>query len=210
MRRIIHNLTEFAIVTATRLLSGMRARWLGCTPEACPRVYFANHSSHLDTTVIWAALPASIRGRTRPVAAGDYWLKSAFRRYVVQEVFRAILVNRNRTGTGHESIELMAQALEQGDSIIIFPEGTRGTGAEVGPFKSGLFHLARRCPNVELVPVYLENLSRILPKGELLPVPLLGSVSFGSPITLDPGEDRKAFLTRARASLLTVGSCLCQ
>ena len=87
-------------------------------------------------------------------------------------------------------------------SIIIFPEGGRFSGLDPMPFKSGLYHLALKLPGVELVPVLMENLNRILPNGEVLPVPLLGSVTFGSPLQLLEGEAKPAFLERARAELI--------
>jgi 1-acyl-sn-glycerol-3-phosphate acyltransferase len=200
------------IVGLARLLSGSQARWVGCEPSLRQRVYFANHSSHLDFVVLWAALPGPVRRLTRPVAARDYWEPNAFKRYLAVHVFNAGLVTRGLEGRGGDhaaavaaarrSVEEAAAALGDRYSLILFPEGTRGAGAEVGPFKSGLYHLARLRPDVELVPAYLENLNRILPKGEVLPVPLMGSVSFGAPLSLGADEPRDAFLTRARAALV--------
>jgi 1-acyl-sn-glycerol-3-phosphate acyltransferase len=91
--------------------------------------------------------------------------------------------------------------MENRYSIIVFPEGTRGSGEEIAPFKSGLYHLCRQKPELELVPVYLDNMNRILPKGELLPVPMLSRVIFGRPMALEPGEPKPAFLERARAAI---------
>jgi 1-acyl-sn-glycerol-3-phosphate acyltransferase len=204
------------VVGIARLLSGSQARWVGCEPSLAQRVYFANHSSHLDFVVLWAALPAPLRRLTRPVAARDYWEATALRRYLAVRVFNAALVTRGLEGAGADraaivaaatrSVEDAAAALGDRHSLILFPEGTRGAGPEPGPFKSGLYHLARRRPDVELVPACLENLNRILPKGEVLPVPLMGSVSFGTPLRLEPGEARDAFLARARDALLALRS----
>ena len=202
------------IVGIARLLSGSQARWVGCEPSLRQRVYFANHSSHLDFVVLWAALPGPVRRLTRPVAARDYWEPNPIKRYFAVHVFNAGLVTRGLEGKGGDhaaavaaarrSVEEAAVALGERHSLILFPEGTRGAGREIGPFKSGLYYLARLRPDVELVPAYLENLNRILPKGEVLPVPFMGSVSFGAPLQLGPDEPRDAFLTRARDALLAL------
>lgn len=191
------------VAAAARLLAGAQARWLGCRPDLRQRVYFSNHTSHLDFVVLWGALPRQLRGHTRPVAARDYWGKGTLRRYLARQVFHAVLLQRaNLDDVGRrQQVDLLLEALGEGDSLILFPEGTRGTGGEIAPFKSGLYHLALKRPDVELVPVYLENLHRILPKGALFPVPLLSSVTFGSPISVLPGEDKDAFLERARAAV---------
>ena len=189
-----------------RAVAGVSARWVDCIPSDRQRIYFANHSSHLDILILWSSLPRELRRITRPVAAGDYWLKSGLRRYLVREVFNAILVQRPAHG-GHlrDAVKAIDDTLAgMGDtySLIIFPEGTRGDGYEMAPFKGGIYALAKAKPGIELVPVFMENLSRILPKGELLPVPLISSISFGKPITLADGEHKKDFLGRARQAII--------
>ena len=189
------------LVALTRLLSSAHVRWVGARPDAVQRVYVANHSSHLDFIVLWSSLPARLRARTRPVAGSDYWERGAVRRYLARNVFHAVLIDRQHAVDAREALEAMARALDGGDSLILFPEGTRGTGRELAPFRGGLYHLAQRRPDVEIVPVYLANLNRILPKGEVLPAPLLSRVTFGPPITLAAGEEKGAFLARARESV---------
>jgi 1-acyl-sn-glycerol-3-phosphate acyltransferase len=184
-----------------RALCGSRARWQGCSPSEDPRIYFANHTSHLDAVVLWATLPAPLRARTRPVAAKDYWDASRFRRWMAEKVFHALLIERRKVTVHENPLHDMLKALDAGDSLILFPEGTRSSQLEPQPFKSGLFHLAKERPNLELIPVYLENLNRILPKGEVLPVPLMGSVTLGAPVKLEPGETKESFLNRARTAV---------
>ena len=170
-------------------------------PEALPSgpaIYFANHSSHLDFTTIWAALPKAARDRVRPVAGRDYWEKNARRKRVACDFFNAVLIERHKVTVATNPLEPMLAALDAGDSLIVFPEGTRSPDGKIHEFKSGLHHLARARPDVALVPVYLQDLNRILPKGDFLPVPLLGSLSLGNPIKLDPAESKVAFLQRAR------------
>jgi 1-acyl-sn-glycerol-3-phosphate acyltransferase len=196
-----------ALATITSLVAGTSTRWL-CDPDAAAqRIYYGNHSSHLDFVIIWSSLPTRARQCVRPVAGGDYWEKGRIRRFVARDVFRAVLIPRSGPGecrcrTARTSIERLAHELEDRQSLIIFPEGTRTADGEVGPFKSGLFHLARLRPDVELIPVYLENLNRILPKGEVLPVPMLSRAVFGRPLAWIDDEDKHGFLTRARDALL--------
>jgi 1-acyl-sn-glycerol-3-phosphate acyltransferase len=181
-----------------RLVSGANANWVGCAPDVRQRIYFANHTSNLDALVIWASFPPALRALTRPVAARDYWIKGKFRPYLANQIFNAVLIERKRPTPRDNPLNDMLNALGERHSLIIFPEGGRQTGTELAPFKGGLFHLAKDRPDVELVPVLLENLNRILPKGEFLPMPLLGGISFGSPIKLEAGEEKSAFLERAQ------------
>ena len=192
-----------------RLITGAQARWVGVEPIAADgsipqRIYFANHSSHLDAPVVWASLPDAMRRKTRPVAARDYWERNAIRRRLASKVFRAVLIDRTKVSAHSNPLAPLEEALDQGDSLILFPEGTRGTERLPAPFKSGLFHLAMRHPDVELVPVYLENLYRSMPKGSLLPVPLSCVARFGGPMKLLAGEPKKDFLQRARAAVVAL------
>ena len=197
-------LARALLLGLARLLVGANAVWKGCSPERRQRIYFANHSSHLDTVVIMAALPPALRAETHPVAAADYWGGSKLRRFLALDCLGAVLVDR-AAPTGTDPLKPLAFVLESGGSLVIFPEGTRGTG-EVGPFRSGLYNLARRFPDVQLVPVYLENLYRVMPKGSALLVPLICTLRFGTPVALGPDEDRAAFLARARAALLDLAA----
>jgi len=182
-----------------RLMSGAVATWHVQPHSDRVRIYFANHSSHADFATIWAALPADVRARTRPVAAADYWQRSRLRRYLAAEVFRAVLIDR--AGGGPAATEPMVAALRGGDSLIIFPEGTRGDGRVIAPFRSGLYHLAMAVPEAELIPVRLVNLNRVLPKGETIPVPVIARLTFGQPLALQPGESKDSLLERAHAAV---------
>jgi 1-acyl-sn-glycerol-3-phosphate acyltransferase len=194
---------------AAKVICGAYVRWAGCAPDGRQRVYFANHTSHLDFVVVWASLPGPARALTRPVAARDYWSRGRLRPYIAGSIFNALLIDRpSHTGAegavraGQQIVESMAEAMGDRYSLILFPEGTRGTGEALGEFKSGLFHLCARKPGLELVPVYIENLNRVLPKGQFLPVPLISRVTFGPPTSLLEGESKRAFLDRAREAVL--------
>ena len=199
------------IAAFARAISGVQVRRAdGFTQTTRQRIYFANHTSHLDFVVLWSALPPEVRARTRPVAAKDYWEKGV-KAYLAQEVFRAVLVQRHAAAqaAGEEKaraasrtvIEQLAGAMGEDESLILFPEGTRGTGERIAPFRSGLYYLAKRKPDAELLPVHLENLNRILPKGEVLPVPLISMLTFGAPLRVSENESKNAFLERARAAV---------
>jgi 1-acyl-sn-glycerol-3-phosphate acyltransferase len=190
------------LIGLVRIVVGASPRWIGAGPSPVQRIYFANHSSHIDTVALWSALPAELRVRTRPVAAADYWGKGALRRYVVLKGLNAVLIDRGRADPSADPLQPLAAALERGDSLILFPEGTRTAQALPGPFKAGLFNLAVRFPKVELVPVYLENLHRSLPKGTVFPVPLICTVRFGAPLQRIADEGKQAFLERARSAIV--------
>ena len=186
-----------------RVLTGSQARWYGCPPKAEQRIYFANHQSHADLVLMWAALPNELRSITRPIAARDYWTKTPFRQWITTAVFNAIYVVRERTAD-QDPLEPLFDALAQGDSMILFPEGTRGHAEEPAVFKAGLYNLTQRFPNVVLVPAWINNVQRVMPKGEVVPVPVLCSVTFGAPIQLEAGEERRAFLDRARTAVVAL------
>lgn len=296
---MLAKLTGWLLLGVIRLLTGAQARWYGCPPKAEQRIYFANHQSHADLVMIWAALPEELRSITRPIAARDYWANTPFKRWITTEVFNAVYVERAATTPGSpappaaraepeappapvrnsvapptERIEpsmepllpaapmaspivdvtpeafdemqgrldlpappppppaappveppvVMAEAapsepaaapapdplaplveaLRSGDSIIIFPEGTRGHTGEPQKFKSGLYTLATMFPEVVLVPAWIDNVQRVMPKGEIVPVPILCSVTFGAPIRVEESEERRPFLDRARAAVIAL------
>lgn len=184
-----------------KLLSGTSVRWLECQPDICQRVYFANHTSHLDAMVLWASLPKQIRNLTRPVAAKDYWDSGPIRRHIAKS-FRMVLIDRKVIKVHQSPVDLMIREMGETNSLIVFPEGQRNTGDEMQEFKSGLYYLGRKRPDLELVPVYIDNLNRVLPRGEFLPVPLLSSITIGAPIWLEKGEAKTVFLARARDAVL--------
>ena len=251
---MLAKLMSFLLLGIVRFLTGSQARWYGCPPKAEQRIYFANHQSHADMVLIWAALPEELRSITRPIAAKDYWTKTPFRQWITTAVFNAVYVDRQAAPArppAAEPVDVLGalaqaaaeadtamaggpdpspdtpprpprpeelraalpesdplaplvRALESGDSIVIFPEGTRGHGDEPQPFKSGLYKLAQMFPQVVLVPAWINNVQRVMPKGEVVPVPILCSVTFGAPIALEPGEERRPFLDRARRAVIAL------
>ena len=202
---MLESLVASLIIAFVKLLTGAQAFARGFRPHAAQRIYFANHASHGDFVLLWATLPPYLRRKARPVAGADYWNKSALRRYIAGRVFRAVLIDRERKEDSPDPVQQMVEALSSGCSLILFPEGTRNTTDQILlPFKSGLFHLAARYPRAELVPVWINNLGRVMPKGEPLPIPLLCTVTFGATLPRIDGEDKAAFLQRAREALLAL------
>jgi 1-acyl-sn-glycerol-3-phosphate acyltransferase len=191
------------LVVLVRILVGARSEWQGCEPDTARRIYFANHSSHFDTIAVMAALPWPVRRLTHPVAARDYWGVSKFRRFIAEKCLRAVLIDR-KPKPNSQPLAPLEQLLGEGKSILIFPEGTRAADDEVAEFRSGIFRLACQFPDVELVPVYLDNLSRILPKGSFLVVPITCTARFGTPLHVAPGEGKAEFLERARDAVLSL------
>jgi 1-acyl-sn-glycerol-3-phosphate acyltransferase len=205
MRGIAAGIAGRVIVLFARFITAVRAIWAGVEPVPLQRVYFANHTSNGDFILVWAVLPPRLRAATRPVAALDYWLKTPMRAFVGREVFRAVLIDRRPEARVADPVTQMAEALDDGSSLIIFPEGQRNSSeVPLLPFKSGLYHLARMRPKVDLVPVWIENLNRVMPKGEVVPVPLLCTVTFGAALHVEDGEEKAAFLDRASAALLAL------
>ena len=174
-----------ALAFVARLVTGAQGHWHGSTPKAEQRIYFANHQSHFDWVLIWAALPADLRAVTRPIAARDYWTATPLKHWITREIFNAVYVSRQRAdpgqpGADEDPLEPLMEALRHGDSLVIFPEGTRG-------------HAAERLTELAI--------DRAI---EGVPVPILCTGVFGAPIALQPDEERRAFLDRARAAVISL------
>jgi 1-acyl-sn-glycerol-3-phosphate acyltransferase len=193
-------LTAPFLALIAKLVSGTRVRWIDAQPDTCQRVYFANHTSHLDALVLWSCLPRDVRAVTRAVAARDYWEGGPVRRHIARS-FNVLLIDRENIKVHQSPVEMMIREIGKRYSLIVFPEGGRNEGEDMGEFKSGLYYLAKKRPDLELVPVYMENLSRVLPRGEVLPVPLLSCITFGPPMWLEAGEPKVNFLNRARQAV---------
>lgn len=207
IRQWMASLTAVAVRMVARLITAARPVWQGLEPLPGQRIYFANHASHGDFVLIWMTLPPRLRRRARPVAGADYWRSSELKRFLIHDVFHGVLIERVPDPNGENPLDVMNAALDAGDSLILFPEGTRNTTDQpLQAFRSGIYRLARAHPEVELVPVWIDNLNRVLPKGEVVPIPLLCSVIYGEPLFLQPQESREAFLERARAALLALSS----
>ena len=168
------------------------------------KVFFSNHTSHLDFVVIWASIPDNMRGRVVPVGAKDYWEAGMLRRFFAKKIFKAALIDRKEITAKNNPLTALRNHMEKGFSLIIFPEGTRSQDGTICSFKSGIYHIAKIFPDIEFIPVYVKNSNRILPKGEFLLVPMLCSVTFGNPLKLNKDENKNSFLERAQNAIETL------
>ncbi len=201
LRQFAARLTGHAIRIFARAITAVRADWQGIEPVPRQRVYFANHTSNGDMPMIWSCLPPALRRDVRPVAAADYWLKNKLRAFVGPEVFNCVLIDR-RPEVNDKPMDKILAALDEGSSLIIFPEGNRNmTDDPLLPFKSGLYNMGVARPQVDLVPTWVANLTSIMPKGEVIPLPLICTVTFGAPIHVQDGESKDDFLRRAADAL---------
>lgn len=203
---IIDRISRVGLRLLVRVLVGASARWHGCTPSSKLRIYFSNHTSHLDTLAIWTALPSELRSNTRPVAAKDYWGSGLLKTFIAKKVLNAVLIDREPRSRRDNPLDPLIAALRSGNSLIIFPEGTRKAQELPDSFKGGLYALNKELPNVELIPVYLDTLHRSMPKGALLPVPFVCTVRFGAPLALIENESKKEFLSRARDAVIELAN----
>ncbi|WP_159948715.1 lysophospholipid acyltransferase family protein [Rhizobium sp. 18065] len=205
MKALLIEAAASVIVLFARAVTAVRAIWAEEGLPTRPCIYFANHSSHGDFVLVWTVLPPRLRQQARPVAGAEYWLKSRLTRFIGSDVFNAVLIARERDNRIHDPIEQMAEAIDAGSSLILFPEGTRNqTDAPLLPFKSGIFHLITARSDTDLVPVWINNLNRVMPKGEIVPIPLICTVTFGNPLRIEPDEAKDAFLQRMQAALLAL------
>ena len=170
-----------AIKPFMALFIGLRVRGRQHLSGREPFILIANHSSHLDTISLLSLFPLGRLRRIRPVAAADYFERNKFVSLFTKTLFNILPIARKNITAENNPLRRMVAAIEAGDSLIIFPEGTRGSGKRVGEFKSGVAHLIGKLPGVAVVPAYLVNMGRSLPKGEFIPVPFFCEIRIGPP-----------------------------
>jgi 1-acyl-sn-glycerol-3-phosphate acyltransferase len=175
-------------------------QWL---PGAGPFVLLANHSSHLDTVSLLNLFPLWRLREIQPVAAADYFERNRLVAWFSHTFFNILPIARCRITPENNPVQIMLAQLRAGKSLIIYPEGTRGSGEEIGPIRPGIAHLLEQMPQLPVVPVYLVNHGRCLPKGEWLPVPFFCEIRIGPPQVFSGGS-RREILERLRSAILSL------
>ena len=144
-------------------------------------IIVSNHNSHIDTMALMSALSYSQLFKTHPVAAGDYFGSSPFKSAITKLFTNALLIPRKTTAGAQNPMRMMSDCLNRGESLILFPEGSRGEPEKMQEFKKGIGLLLKMNPGVAYIPVYMKGMGRILPKGERLLVPFDSYVTIGDP-----------------------------
>jgi 1-acyl-sn-glycerol-3-phosphate acyltransferase len=181
---------------------GLNVRRRALLPAAGPAIVVANHNSHLDTLVLFALFPVRVWSRLRPVGAADYWLRNRWIAWFARRVLGIAAIQRGRPAPGADPLAECRTALDRGEILIIFPEGTRGEPEQRSPLKHGVTRLAAGRPECPLVPVYLHGLGKCLPRGSALLVPFFVDVFVGDAL-YDTG-DRAALARRLDAAFATL------
>ena len=151
-------------------------------------ILIANHNSHMDTMALMSAIPSRFIHRVHPIAARDFFGGSLFSRILMRYLVNATLIRRDREDPERDPIDDMDKMLKKQRSLILYPEGSRGIPGKMSNFKRGLGYLVQRNPNINVIPVYLENIYKTLPKGKKLILPYNCSIKFGQPIKFDSLE----------------------
>jgi 1-acyl-sn-glycerol-3-phosphate acyltransferase len=164
---------------------GLRVYGKYYLPGRHPFIIVANHSSHMDTLALLSIFSLKDLSMIRPVAAADYFNKNKLVAFLTHRLFNILTIPRTGITQANNPAQIMKTALAQGNSLIVFPEGTRSVTGEIGRFRPGIAHLIREIPDLKVFPVFLANMGRSLPKGEYLPLPFFCEIVIGEALHLE-------------------------
>ena len=162
-------------------------------------ILIANHNSHMDTMAIMSAIPSRYIHKVHPIAARDFFGGSLFKKILMRYLVNATLIQRDRDDPENDPIDSMDKMLKKSRSLILFPEGSRGVPGVMTKFKKGLGYLIQRNPEIKVIPVYLDNVYKTLPRGKNLILPYNCSIKFGDPIQFKSMEMEDILLSSEKA-----------
>jgi 1-acyl-sn-glycerol-3-phosphate acyltransferase len=168
-------------------------------PLKGPAILVANHNSHLDTMVLMSLFPLTQIHKIRPVAAADYFLSNKLIAWFSLNVIGIVPLQRGRIKDKEILFKACHHALDMGDILVLFPEGSRGKPEELSELKRGIHHLIQHRSTLNVTPIMMHGLGRALPKGEALLVPFNCDVVVGDKIAFN--EDSKLYINTVSESL---------
>lgn len=184
LRRIFFSLIRLLLI----LLLGMTVRRRHLLPEKGPAIVVANHNSHLDTLMLISLFHLKRLPHIRPIAAADYFMKTKPLAWFATRIIGIIPLERGAASRSYDPLQPCCDALDRGDVIILFPEGSRGEPEKLSQFKKGIAHLAERYPDVPITPVFIHGLGKALPKDDFVLVPFFCDIFVGEPLRYKTGK----------------------
>lgn len=199
LRRLFVILVAYPVVLAWLGVSVINRRRL---PLQGPAIVIANHNSHLDLLTLLTLFPLSKVHLVQPAAAADYFLKNRLMAWFATRVVGIIPVVRGGNPREEDPLAGCAQALRNGNILVLFPEGTRGEPETLSAFKSGLWYLCRQFPDVPITPVFMYGLGRAMGKGQRIPIPFFIDIFIDDPVYCH--EEKDAFIQALQERFLTL------
>jgi 1-acyl-sn-glycerol-3-phosphate acyltransferase len=170
-------------------------------PGAC--LVVSNHNSHLDAAVLMGLFPLRRLPHVHPVAAADYFGTSPFKRVLAMWFMNGVPIER-KPARGADPLAPIVELLERGESLVFFPEGSRGEAGVVATFRPGVGLMAQALPGLLVVPVFISGPERIWPRGEVVPVPLSIDANVGHPRSYPADLDARAIAALVRSDVLAL------